>query len=125
MKPLRRLLAAFSLCLLAIPMAASGQSAVQTLTWQPSSTGSAPDLGVEEAAPASTSLLEIPAVAGIAEPTLLLPQARVRNRRGIPLMVAGGAAFVAGIIAGGDAGTILMLGGGGIGAWGLYVYFGG
>jgi hypothetical protein len=32
---------------------------------------------------------------------------------------------VAGIIAGGDAGTILMLGGGGIGAWGLYVYFGG
>jgi hypothetical protein len=52
-------------------------------------------------------------------------QARVRNRRGVPLMVAGGILFVAGAIAGDDVGTILMLGGAGIGAWGAYVYFGG
>jgi hypothetical protein len=52
-------------------------------------------------------------------------QARARNRRGVPLMVAGGILFVAGAIAGDDVGTILMLGGAGIGAWGAYVYFGG
>jgi hypothetical protein len=52
-------------------------------------------------------------------------QARARNGRGVPLMVAGGILFVAGAIAGDDVGTILMLGGAGIGAFGAYVYFGG
>jgi hypothetical protein len=52
-------------------------------------------------------------------------QARARNRRGVPLMVAGGVLFVAGAIVGKDVGTILMLGGAGIGAFGAYVYFGG
>jgi len=40
-------------------------------------------------------------------------------------MVAGGALFVSGAIIGGDGGTILMVGGAGIGAFGLFVYFGG
>jgi hypothetical protein len=40
-------------------------------------------------------------------------------------MVAGGILFVAGAIVGRDAGTILMLGGAGVGAYGAYVYFGG
>ena len=44
---------------------------------------------------------------------------------GIPYMVAGGILFVAGAIAGGDAGTILMLGGAAAGAYGAFVYFGG
>ena len=44
---------------------------------------------------------------------------------GVPLMVAGGILFVAGAIAGGDAGTILMLGGAAAGAYGAFVYFGG
>ena len=124
MKPLRCLLAAFSICLIATPTALSGQS-IPALARQ-ASVFPAPPEPTEAAAPrASASLLEVPAFGEIAEPTLLLPQARVRNRRGIPLMVAGGAAFVAGIIAGGDAGTILMLGGAGVGAWGIYVYFGG
>lgn len=48
-----------------------------------------------------------------------------RNDRGLPYMIAGGVLFVAGAIAGGDAGTILMLGGAGIGAYGTFVYFGG
>jgi len=52
-----------------------------------------------------------------------LPQAR--NRAGVPLMVAGGILFVAGAIVSGDAGTILLLGGAGIGAYGAYMYFGG
>ncbi len=51
--------------------------------------------------------------------------ARSRDQRGVPLMIIGGAAFVAGAIVGGDAGTILVLGGVGVGAWGAYVYFSG
>ena len=43
--------------------------------------------------------------------------------RSIGLMIAGGALFVAGAIVGGDAGTILMVGGAGIGAYGLYLHF--
>ncbi len=41
----------------------------------------------------------------------------------VALMVAGGALFVAGAIVGGDAGTLLMVGGAGVGAYGLYLYF--
>ena len=38
------------------------------------------------------------------------------------LMIVGGAMFLAGAIIGGDAGTIIMIGGAGIGLWGLYQY---
>jgi hypothetical protein len=40
-------------------------------------------------------------------------------------MVAGGVLFVGGAIAGQTAGTIMMLGGAGFGAYGAYIYFGG
>jgi hypothetical protein len=38
------------------------------------------------------------------------------------LMIVGGAAFLAGALIGGDAGTIVMVGGAGIGLYGLYLY---
>jgi hypothetical protein len=57
------------------------------------------------------------------QPLPALPQEGARSRGGMPLMIAGGALFVAGLIAGGDAGTILMIGGGAVGAYGLYLYF--
>jgi hypothetical protein len=38
------------------------------------------------------------------------------------LMIVGGAAFLAGAIIGGDPGTIVMIGGAGIGLYGLYLY---
>jgi hypothetical protein len=38
------------------------------------------------------------------------------------LMIVGGAAFLAGAIIGDDAGTLIMIGGAGIGLWGLYLY---
>ena len=38
------------------------------------------------------------------------------------LMIVGGAAFVAGALIGGDAGTIVMVGGAGVGLYGLYLY---
>jgi hypothetical protein len=56
------------------------------------------------------------------EPFVELPQ--VRNRRGIPWMITGGALFLAGAIIGDDGGTLLVLGGVGAAAYGAYVYFG-
>jgi hypothetical protein len=41
---------------------------------------------------------------------------------GATLMIIGGAAIVAGILVGGDGGTILILGGVGVGAYGVYLY---
>jgi hypothetical protein len=61
-------------------------------------------------------------IAEVHEPVFELPQ--VRNRRGIPWMIAGGALFLAGAIIGDDGGTLLILGGIGAGAYGAYVYFG-
>jgi hypothetical protein len=37
-------------------------------------------------------------------------------------MIVGGAAFLAGAIIGDDAGTIIMIGGAGVGIYGLYLY---
>lgn len=38
------------------------------------------------------------------------------------MMIVGGAGLLAGAIIGGDAGTIVMLGGAGLGLWGLWKY---
>jgi hypothetical protein len=62
-----------------------------------------------------------PRVGEAYEPFAELPQ--VRNRRGIPWMIAGGAMFLVGAIIGDDGGTLLLLGGIGVGAYGAYVYF--
>jgi hypothetical protein len=54
-----------------------------------------------------------------------VPQAldlRQRLRRSETLMIVGGAIFLAGAIIGDDAGTIIMIGGAGIGIYGLYLY---
>ncbi|MGH7712364.1 MAG: hypothetical protein ACREOG_13830 [Gemmatimonadaceae bacterium] len=57
-----------------------------------------------------------------AGPTLALSQSRAR--RGIPLMVVGGAAFLAGLIIGDDAGNALAIGGAIVGLYGLYLWAG-
>jgi hypothetical protein len=43
-------------------------------------------------------------------------------RRSETLMIVGGAIFLAGAIIGDDAGTVIMIGGAGIGIYGLYLY---
>ena len=45
-----------------------------------------------------------------------------RTSRGVPLMIVGGAALLLGAIIGGDPGTIVMVGGAGIGLYGLYLF---
>ena len=42
---------------------------------------------------------------------------------GTGLIIAGGALFVAGLLIGDDAGTVLAVAGAAIGAYGLYIYF--
>jgi hypothetical protein len=46
-----------------------------------------------------------------------------RRGSGTGLIIAGGALFVAGLLVGGDAGTVLAVTGAAIGAYGLYLYF--
>jgi hypothetical protein len=49
-------------------------------------------------------------------------QNRPTQRRSVALMIVGGAALVVGAVIGDDAGTIVMLGGAGIGLYGLYMF---
>lgn len=48
--------------------------------------------------------------------------AQARARRGMPLMIVGGAAFLAGLIIGDDAGTAIAVGGAAVGLYGLYLW---
>lgn len=43
---------------------------------------------------------------------------------GTGLIIAGGALFIAGLLIGDDAGTVLAVAGAAVGAYGLYLYFG-
>jgi hypothetical protein len=64
--------------------------------------------------------------AALAAEERLEPRNALRNGPGFgqaeTLMIVGGAAFLAGALIGGDAGTIVMVGGAGIGLYGLYLY---
>ena len=86
---------------------------------------------------ARAQLADMPSASG---PTVLAARAAVRSdlrmdatvpgaldirrqlRRSETLMIVGGAIFLAGAIIGDDAGTIIMIGGAGIGIYGLYLY---
>lgn len=48
--------------------------------------------------------------------------AAARSSNSTALMIVGGAAFLAGAIISGDAGTIIMVGGAAVGLYGLYLY---
>lgn len=50
-------------------------------------------------------------------------QPGVPRGRSIAFMIAGGALFIAGVIVDGDAGTVLMVSGALIGAWGVFLHF--
>jgi len=47
---------------------------------------------------------------------------QTRDRRGTTLMLVGGAAFLAGLLIGDDAGTAVALGGAVVGLYGLYLF---
>jgi hypothetical protein len=54
---------------------------------------------------------------------VLTAQSQVRDPRGVPWIVAGGALVVGGALVHGDAGTLLMFGGVISSAYGLFIYF--
>ena len=82
----------------------------------------------------SASAVEAPGFEGlragvrapVARDEVRTPSAIAMQSRGLSqaevLMIVGGAAFLAGAIIGDDAGTLIMIGGAGIGLWGLYLY---
>ena len=49
-------------------------------------------------------------------------QNKKSNKNALALMIVGGAALVIGAVIGDDAGTIVMLGGAGVGLYGLYLF---
>jgi len=49
-------------------------------------------------------------------------QNKKSNQNAVAMMIVGGAALVIGAVIGNDAGTIVMLGGAGIGLYGLYLF---
>lgn len=48
---------------------------------------------------------------------------QIRSRGAVPLMAAGGALFIAGLLIGDDLGTLLAVGGAVMGSYGVYLYF--
>ena len=48
--------------------------------------------------------------------------ARMGRHEGRALALVGGAAVIAGILIGGDAGTVIAIGGAGLGLYGLYIW---
>lgn len=54
-------------------------------------------------------------------PTNVTPAVR-HGDQATALMIVGGAAFLAGALISGDAGTIIMVGGAAVGLYGLYLY---
>ena len=121
---MRRLvpLALLSCAILALPSVSRAQS----LSTEPSSPATVVTASVQ--APTAGPTLD-GATVGIKHavdqatttPTNATPAAR-RGDQPTALMIVGGAAFLAGAIIGGDAGTIIMVGGAAVGLYGLYLY---
>jgi hypothetical protein len=98
-----------------------------TASAQEAANGAAAPSLQERLQPAPTRVELVPRsqpVARAAAPTANRPaQPMAPSNQSVALMVAGGALFVAGVIAGGDVGGLLMLGGAVVGAYGVYLHF--
>ena len=126
------------ICLVAAALAVPGSAASQTLAMAdapavaaegPLTASPAEQLRPYASTPASAALFspiraETP-FDEAAQPYRQIEIEEDRDEGGVPYMIAGGVLFIAGAVAGGDVGTILMLGGAGAGAYGAFVYFGG
>jgi hypothetical protein len=125
----------FSALTLAVALALAGPSAALSQAPSPAAGEGALWVasGAETSAPAATSpraaagpTAESAAVgvrpALASEEPVPAPQARRNLGQARALMIVGAATFLAGALIGGDAGTIIMIGGAGIGLWGLYYY---
>ena len=75
--------------------------------------------------PESAIQLLAPAQIDLAEKSEPQPTDLAMRPRGsgTGMIIAGGALFVAGLLIGGDAGTVVAVTGAALGAYGLYLYF--
>lgn len=137
-----RLWTTVTVALLLNPLTGAGIAAQTTAGASGPDAGPAPTPSLQTRHPERSGRLAA-ALSPASTPSALLPEAarteverswsfrrpaalfQARDRSGIPYMVAGGALFVAGAFVGDTGGSLLMVGGAGIGAYGLFVYFGG
>ena len=112
-----RLLAILALTLSVAP-AAFAQEALQ-----PANDDAKPTLQ-QRLMPENAASLLAPAAVDLNATAETQPTAAMRPAgSGTGLMIAGAALFIAGLIVGGDAGTLVAVTGAAIGAYGLYQYF--
>lgn len=113
-----RTLALFALMLSAAPAAYAQEAALQNNDQQKSTLQ-------QRLVPESVATLLTPAPLDLREAIEAKPgqPAMMPRGSGTGLMIAGAALFVAGLIVGDDAGTVLAVSGAAIGAYGLYLYF--
>jgi hypothetical protein len=79
--------------------------------------------GIQAAASLRTPSQNPTAALRNAAPADVFAPSRFRSHApGATLMIIGGAAIVTGILVGGSGGTVLILGGVGVGAYGVYLY---
>ena len=121
---MRRLasLALVALAAITLPRAARAQE-LATLAVAPAApgpAGSAPPRPARPPREGAPRALKRPA----SEQSLKAPvvMAAHRTDQSTAMMIVGGAAFIAGALIDGDAGTIIMVGGAAVGLYGLYLY---
>ena len=138
MTRLPRLLAAAALLSAAAPLTARAQAAIDAGTTDSSAALAAAPAVETQAAPVAGPTLSSASVAFRAdaerpvvvvrslatEPAVpnALPAARSPRNQATTLMIVGGAAFIAGAIIGDTPGALFMVGGAGVGLYGLYQY---
>ncbi len=115
-----RTIALLALLLSAASAAYAQEAAVQS----PKADDGRPTLQ-QRLVPEGTAQLLAPAPADRVEKAEEQPAALAMRPRGAGtgLIIAGGALFIAGLLIGDDAGTVVAVAGAAIGAYGLYLYF--
>jgi hypothetical protein len=87
-----------------------------------SQTTSSDALSAKQAGISRMALVEHTRLAEVLPASATAAMSQRRARRGVPLMIVGGAAFLAGLIIGDDVGTAIAVGGAAIGLYGLYLW---
>jgi hypothetical protein len=114
--------------LVAVLVMLAGASNAHAQNAVPAAAGDAP-LQADSVAPAHiavASSMDRPAAVRRADYAKPNESLMVQSSKGLgearAMMIVGGAAFVAGALIGGDAGTLVMVGGAAVGLYGLYEY---
>lgn len=119
---MKRIAYTIAFLMAAVPGALRAQSVTVSQATQAET--AAPSSLRDQLMPASAGLMTTaPATAEATAEKAVNQPVMQRRGSGMPYMVAGGALLVAGLLIGGDAGTLVAVGGAVIGAYGLYLYF--